>query len=92
MSWKIFLSCRFLTILSYLLPFLADSKLFDASQYAFFGNDIVEEVELGGLDDDEEILVGGIEDDYQLDHEEVYSLISFSNFDFMLLPLVLLLL
>ncbi|TVU02727.1 hypothetical protein EJB05_51759 [Eragrostis curvula] len=28
-----------------------DTK-FDASQYAFFGNNVVEEVELGGLDDD----------------------------------------
>ncbi|GJT10316.1 PAT1 homolog 1-like protein, partial [Tanacetum coccineum] len=27
---------------------------FDASQYAFFGNQVLEEVELGGLDDDEE--------------------------------------
>nr|XP_043619574.1 protein PAT1 homolog [Erigeron canadensis] len=29
-------------------------ELFDASQYAFFGNQVLEEVELGGLDDDEE--------------------------------------
>lgn len=29
----------------------ADSR-FDASQYAFFGNNVVEEVELGGLEDD----------------------------------------
>lgn len=27
---------------------------FDASQYAFFGKDTVEEVELGGLEDDED--------------------------------------
>ncbi|CAO2826077.1 unnamed protein product [Amaranthus hypochondriacus] len=60
---------------------IRDSKLFDASQYAFFGNDIVEEVELGGLDDEEEILVGGIEDDYQLDHEEVDGIESFSDID-----------
>lgn len=32
----------------------------------------MEEVELGGLDDEEIIPVGGIEDDYQLDQEEVY--------------------
>jgi hypothetical protein len=29
-----------------------DTK-FDASQYAFFGNNVLEEVELGGLDDDD---------------------------------------
>ncbi|KAM6570425.1 hypothetical protein CsatB_018410 [Cannabis sativa] len=28
-------------------------EVFDASQYAFFGNDVLEEVELGGLDDEE---------------------------------------
>lgn len=33
-------------------PFTGDTK-FDASQYAFFGNNAVEEVELGGLDDDD---------------------------------------
>lgn len=30
----------------------ADSALFDASQYAFFGRDIGEEVELGGLEEE----------------------------------------
>ncbi|KAK6142379.1 hypothetical protein DH2020_022727 [Rehmannia glutinosa] len=30
------------------------SGMFDASQYAFFGKDIADEVELGGLDDEEE--------------------------------------
>ena len=29
-----------------------DTK-FDASQYAFFGNNVLEEVELGGLDEEE---------------------------------------
>lgn len=29
-------------------------EVFDASQYAFFGKDSVEEVELGGLDEEEE--------------------------------------
>ncbi|KNA13416.1 hypothetical protein SOVF_117200 [Spinacia oleracea] len=55
--------------------------LFDASQYEFFGNNIVEEVELGGLDDEEIIPVGGIEDDYQLDQEEVDVIGSFSDID-----------
>lgn len=30
----------------------ADDTRFDASQYAFFGNNAMEEVELGGLEDD----------------------------------------
>ncbi|KAL3503721.1 hypothetical protein ACH5RR_038170 [Cinchona calisaya] len=46
--------------------------VFDASQYAFFGNDVVEDVELGGLEDDEdEIPQAGLGDgEYQLDTEE----------------------
>lgn len=37
----------------WLFPFgLADNALFDASQYAFFGRDIGEEVELGGLEEE----------------------------------------
>uniref|UniRef100_UPI003C30952F protein PAT1 homolog 1-like n=1 Tax=Typha latifolia TaxID=4733 RepID=UPI003C30952F len=31
----------------------ADDACFDASQYAFFGKDVLEEVELGGLEDDD---------------------------------------
>lgn len=31
---------------------LAEGTVFDASQYAFFGKDAVQEVELGGLEDD----------------------------------------
>lgn len=30
----------------------ADDTRFDASQYAFFGTNVLEEVELGGLEDD----------------------------------------
>jgi hypothetical protein len=33
---------------------MPDGALFDASQYAFFGKDVAEEVELGGLDDDKD--------------------------------------
>lgn len=46
---------------------------FDASQYAFFGNDVVEEVELGGLEDEEDGLPPAAFDDeeYQLGQEEV---------------------
>lgn len=49
--------------------------MFDASQYAFFGNDVVEEVELGGLEEEDEIEyvpAVGVEDEVQqLDGEEV---------------------
>ncbi|XP_078166592.1 protein PAT1 homolog [Carex rostrata] len=42
---------------------------FDASQYAFFGNDVVEEVELGGLEDGEDkrsnIGFSGIDEEFQ---------------------------
>ncbi|XP_019193695.1 PREDICTED: uncharacterized protein LOC109187810 [Ipomoea nil] len=33
---------------------VSDSALFDASQYAFFGRNVLEEVELGGLEDEED--------------------------------------
>lgn len=51
------------------------NALFDASQYEFFGNDVVEEVELGGLEDEEDDLAptGFEEEGYQLDKEEVAS-------------------
>jgi len=50
----------------------AGHAVFDASQYAFFGNDVVEEVELGGLEDEEEdIPAVGADEDYQLDQQEV---------------------
>lgn len=48
--------------------------LFDASQYAFFGQDLVEEMELGGLEDGEEDfpVFGPADDEYHLfDREEV---------------------
>lgn len=46
--------------------------MFDASQYAFFGNDAVEEVELGGLEEDDDFHPVGFEDgDFRLDMEEV---------------------
>ncbi|KAF8390955.1 hypothetical protein HHK36_023255 [Tetracentron sinense] len=60
------------------------NALFDASQYAFFGKDVAEEVELGGLEDEEdEIPVVGFDDeDYRLfDKEEGESLGSLSNID-----------
>ncbi|XP_074312116.1 protein PAT1 homolog 2-like [Silene latifolia] len=45
-----------------------DNSLFDASQYAFFGQNVAEEVELGGLDVDEDnhSLAGLPSDEYHL--------------------------
>ena len=46
-------------------------EVFDASQYAFFGNDVLEEVELGGLDDEEvELPAAGFEEEEFLYGEE----------------------
>ncbi|TYG44334.1 hypothetical protein ES288_D11G089800v1 [Gossypium darwinii] len=54
--------------------------VFDASQYAFFGNDVLEEVELGGLDDeDEDLPAAGLDqEEFLFDQEEVNILVSFS--------------
>ncbi|XP_043699733.1 protein PAT1 homolog [Telopea speciosissima] len=60
------------------------NALFDASQYAFFGKDVLEEVELGGLEDgDGNISFAGIEDEeYRLsDREEAEGLGSLSDID-----------
>ncbi|CAN6454769.1 unnamed protein product [Victoria cruziana] len=43
---------------------VSDNTRFDASQYAFFGKNVAEEVELGGLDDVDDQLVGFDEDEY----------------------------
>ncbi|KAK7857765.1 protein pat1 like protein [Quercus suber] len=57
--------------------------LFDASQYAFFGKDVVEEVELGGLEEEEDMLpVAGIEEEeFLYDREEGEDLRSLSDID-----------
>ncbi|CAN8233739.1 unnamed protein product [Cochlearia groenlandica] len=48
------------------------NSVFDASQYAFFGNDVVEEVELGGLEEEDEIFsFTGLGDDLSFVKEEV---------------------
>ena len=51
----------------------AEDTVFDASQYAFFGKDLVEEVELGGLEEDEEELpaVDLEEEEFFFDKQEV---------------------
>ncbi|KAL5543813.1 hypothetical protein UlMin_007597 [Ulmus minor] len=58
-------------------------ELFDASQYAFFGKDVVEEVELGGLDDEEvELPAAGFEEEeFLYDKEEGEVLRSLSDVD-----------
>lgn len=48
----------------------AAGEVFDASQYAFFGQDSVDEVELGGLED-EEAAVGLEEEEFLYNKEEV---------------------
>lgn len=52
----------------------AGDTVFDASQYAFFGKDVVEEVELGGLEDEEDNLSAPTfdEEEFLFDKEEVY--------------------
>ncbi|KAL2524790.1 Topoisomerase II-associated protein PAT1 [Abeliophyllum distichum] len=65
---------------------ISDSGLFDASQYAFFGKDIVDEVELGGLEEEEEVApaIGGEHElhEYHLfDKDEVSALGSLSDID-----------
>ncbi|XP_021907166.1 uncharacterized protein LOC110821589 isoform X2 [Carica papaya] len=45
------------------------NTLFDASQYEFFGQNVVGEVELGGLEDDEEdalVFASANDDEYRL--------------------------
>ncbi|XP_009604527.1 protein PAT1 homolog [Nicotiana tomentosiformis] len=61
----------------------AGEEVFDASQYAFFGNDVVEEVELGGLEDEEDGLppVGFDDEEYQLGQEEGEAIGSLSEID-----------
>lgn len=57
--------------------------VFDASQYAFFGNDVLEEIELGGLDDEEEGLPAADleEEEFLYDKEEDPVLRSLSDMD-----------
>uniref|UniRef100_A0A0D3BY06 Uncharacterized protein n=1 Tax=Brassica oleracea var. oleracea TaxID=109376 RepID=A0A0D3BY06_BRAOL len=57
------------------------SSVFDASHYAFFGNHVVEEVELGGLEDEEEDFpLAGIGEDFAFDKEEVIIIYLFHVF------------
>ena len=52
--------------------YCADNALFDASQYEFFGQNVVDEVELGGLEaeEDDKILFGSADNEYHLFERE----------------------
>jgi hypothetical protein len=41
----------------------AEEEHFDAAQYAFFGGEVSQEIELGGLDDEDDIVLGGAFDE-----------------------------
>ncbi|KAH7543884.1 hypothetical protein ACOSP7_031272 [Xanthoceras sorbifolium] len=58
--------------------------VFDASQYAFFGKDVVEEVELGGLEDEEDSVAPPSaldEEEFLFDKEEGEVMKSLSDID-----------
>ncbi|XP_022734932.1 uncharacterized protein LOC111288344 isoform X3 [Durio zibethinus] len=55
--------------------------VFDASQYAFFGKDVLEEVELGGLDDEEDLPAVELDEEESLFDQEGEVLRSLSDID-----------
>ncbi|KAF3438530.1 hypothetical protein FNV43_RR21292 [Rhamnella rubrinervis] len=61
----------------------SSGAVFDASQYAFFGKDVLEEVELGGLEDEEEdfAAAGFEEEEFLYGREEGEDLRSLSDVD-----------
>ncbi|KAF9667128.1 hypothetical protein SADUNF_Sadunf16G0301000 [Salix dunnii] len=59
-----------------------EGAVFDSSQYAFFGKNLVEEVELGGLEDDEELPATDFEEEeFLFDRQEGEVLRSVSDID-----------
>ncbi|XP_061357892.1 protein PAT1 homolog [Gastrolobium bilobum] len=60
-----------------------EGAVFDASQYAFFGKDVAEEVELGGLQDEDNCIraVEFNEEEFFLNTEEEEDVRSFSDID-----------
>ncbi|KAG8364529.1 hypothetical protein BUALT_Bualt18G0006600 [Buddleja alternifolia] len=65
---------------------VSGSTMFDASQYAFFGKDIADEVEIGGLEDEEgcaPVIGGGfgVEEYHLFDKDEGSGLGSLSDID-----------
>ncbi|XP_027340970.1 protein PAT1 homolog [Abrus precatorius] len=60
----------------------SEGAVFDASQYAFFGKDVVQEVELGGLEDDDHLPpVESNEEEFFLNREEAEDVRSLSDID-----------
>ncbi|KAI4323163.1 hypothetical protein L6164_022792 [Bauhinia variegata] len=56
--------------------------VFDASQYAFFDRDAIEEVELGGLEDDDNFPAGGFkEEEFLFNRDEAEDIRSLSDID-----------
>lgn len=79
LGWHCIVSCIFENSFS----LYAGGAVFDASQYAFFGKDVGEEIELGGLEDEEDDLpaAGLDEEEFLFDREEVeFCLFSSSGF------------
>ncbi|KAF5956639.1 hypothetical protein HYC85_003864 [Camellia sinensis] len=58
-----------------------ENALFNASQYAFFGQEAVEEVELGGLEDDIPVIGYGDDEYHLFDKEEGSGIGSLSDID-----------
>ncbi|KAK7243921.1 hypothetical protein RIF29_38734 [Crotalaria pallida] len=58
-----------------------EGAVFDASQYAFFGKNAAEEVELGGLEEDDFLPAIESNEDFFLDREETEDLRSLSDID-----------
>lgn len=52
--------CRRGVLIWRLIACAGSGAMFDASQYAFFRKDAMDEVELGGLEDDEEVVLRSI--------------------------------
>ena len=72
-SFLLFLLFQDFVFCAWFIHYCADDKLFDASQYAFFGRPTTEKVEFGCLEEDEDNPSTGVPDDeYHLfDREEV---------------------
>ncbi|KAK7313891.1 hypothetical protein VNO77_39095 [Canavalia gladiata] len=65
-------------------PVSEEGEVFDASQYAFFGKDVAEEVELGGLEDDDHMSMPAVEfseEDFFHNKEEAEDVRSLSDID-----------
>ncbi|KAK7324375.1 hypothetical protein VNO77_27910 [Canavalia gladiata] len=60
----------------------SEGAVFDASQYAFFGKDVVQEVELGGLEDEDYLpTVESNEEEFFLNRDEAEDVRSLSDID-----------